>query len=617
MLSWSACARRALERGDYSDEILSGLHKYPVLIKTAAVEIAGHRVKGGGKGLVQNHAIVPVGAVQTALTPTTRVLRFLVLLRHLNTAPWANGRFEANEAVLLQMTAAHMSLISHEDKPGPELYQLLGASDNTELTQNVVWITNRQQGKTTAIGKFIAALALTARPCKTLACVYSTKLDRASELVRAAKDYLYWMQGDGKHHLWPTIQLDRDNERGFSIVVEPGCPPSEVVARPRNADACRGDAPATAFFDEIAFMTDSFWYTFALPLLQIKDRRFICTTTPPPPKTFFDRFTQNIKKQNAAEDYFFKLINHSLACAACIEDDIAAECCHRLFLVPPWKSLLQFNSLGALMPKRRAAQFAAEVFGVLEGKFEGFLNDKLLQAARVRPRVARFDGKRSKTPTVWVSIDPPSHRTSAMGMVAVLVTTTGALVVIGAASVDCGATEAAQIQTIVSDWTARLRKHPFVGVQSPIIPIVECNNNEILSASIVKAIQLHGPCFMPFTKSRFNKWITDKVGVWTTEDTKLSALSCTYEALLDGRITVAATVVVAGRERIDHRSVRPDPPVIVDLLFEQLGQFGYDDKGKVTGKIGEDGQDDLGMAFIQLVFWRISIKAADRAVADN
>jgi len=76
-------------------------------------------------------------------------------------------------------------------------------------------------------------------------------------------------------------------------------------------------------------------------------------------------------------------------------------------------------------------------------------------------------------------------------------------------------------------------------------------------------------------------------------------------------------VVVAGRERIDPRSVRPDPPVIVDLLFEQLGQFGYDDKGKVTGKIGEDGQDDLGMAFIQLVFWRISIKAADRAVADN
>lgn len=424
------------------------------------------------------------------------------------------------------------------------------------------------------------------------------------------------MQGDGKHALWPTIELVRDNDRGFSIRTEAACPPSEVLARPRNADACRGDAPATAFFDEIAFMTDNFWYTFALPLLQIKDRRFICTTTPPPPKTFFALFTQNIIKQNEVGDRFFTLVNHSLACKQCVEDGVAPECCHRLYLVPPWKSLMQFGCLGSLMPKKRAAQFAAEVFGVMDDRFDGFLDAKLLEAAKTRPRVTEFEGKRSGAPTVWVSIDPPSHTVSAMGMAAALVTTTGGIVIIGAASVDCSATEAAQIQAVVGDWVKRLRKHPFVGKNSIIIPIVECNNNEILSASIVKAIVQYGPCYMPFTRARFQKCITDKVGVWTTEDTKLSALSCTYQALIDGRITVAASVVVAGRDRIDVRAVRPEPEAVVDQLFDELGQFSYDDKGKVTGKVG-DAQDDMGMALIQLIFWRISVKAADHSVADN
>ena len=625
MLSWPARARRALQRGDYSDEALAPMHRFPALLKEAGIAVTvrtaaagGGGGGGGGGGLVQNHMLLPAAAGAAEMTPATRVMRFVVLLKHLGTAPWASGRFEANEAVLLQLAAAHMALISHVDRPPPELYRLLGATAdaNVELTQNVVWITNRQQGKTTLIGMFLAALALSARPCKTLACVYSTKLDRASELVRAAKDYLYWMQSAGKHTMWPVIDLPRDNHHGFAITTTVGCPPSEILARPRNADACRGDAPATAFFDEIAFTSEAFWYTFALPLLQIKDRRFVCTTTPPPPKSFFAIFVQSIRRRNEAGDRFFTLINHALACKQCVEEDVAPECCHRLFLVPPWKALRQFSSLGALMPKKRAAQFAAEVFGVLDTRFDGFLDGKLLEAARTRARVETFTGLPSKTPTVWISIDPPSHTVSAMGMAAAIVSPTGAIVIIGAASVDCSSTEAAQIQAVVVDWVGRLREHPFVGKHSICIPIVECNNNEILSASIVKAVQQHPPCYMPFTKSRFQRHITDRVGVWTTEDTKISALSSAYQALIDGRLTVAATVVVAGRECIDRRARRPEPEAVISQLFDELGQFSYDDKGKVTGKVG-DAQDDLGMALIQLLFWRTSVKAADHGVQDN
>ena len=67
-------------------------------------------------------------------------------------------------------------------------------------------------------------------------------------------------------------------------------------------------------------------------------------------------------------------------------DGAPAECCHRLHLVPSWKSLLRFNAMGHLMPRSRRDQMAAEVFGVLGHKFDGFLDPKPLAAAETRVR---------------------------------------------------------------------------------------------------------------------------------------------------------------------------------------------------------------------------------------
>ena len=113
-------------------------------------------------------------------------------------------------------------------------------------------------------------------------------------------------------------------------------------------------------FDEVAFTSPSFWFTFAVPLMMVKDRRFTCTTTPPPPKTFFDDFVTGIKANMKRGDNFFELVNHSLSCASCIDRGDALRCSHRLYLLPPWKPLLNLGSLMATMPKRRADEFAQE-----------------------------------------------------------------------------------------------------------------------------------------------------------------------------------------------------------------------------------------------------------------
>lgn len=627
--------RARLAAGDRAS--LPQLAPYPYLVRLATVECANEKRSAAERAvkrrrLTPNAQCIaafrrgagarPASTSDSATDPTARLVLFLQLLDHLSTAPWACKSFEPNDTMIARLTASHLKLITWCEKPPVHLYDLLSlpldeAPYPTE-TLNYVWITNRQQGKTTLIAKFIAALALSAKPTAMLITVYSTKQDRAGELVNAAKRYYHWMMSDeGRHPKWPSITLQRDNERGFEVALSPTAAASGVFARPKNPDTCRGDAPSAAFFDEVGFMSASFWYQFALPLSQIAGRRFTCTTTPPPPKSYFDQFCNQVRAANADGDYFFGLINHSLACEQCIAARKATECCHRLHLVPQWKSMLSItSSLGKLMPRHRKEQFAQEVFGVMSTDGQAFLDAKLLEAVRKRALVTTW---RARCPTIWVGIDPPAHNKSDMGMAAFLVSDqTGQIVIIGAAAVETSATEVNEIQRTVDRWTGELRRHPFVRPSSPLIPIVECNNNDILSRSIVTAITAQrGATYMPFVPERFQRFITSGVGVWTSAETKLASLSVVYQALLDGRISIAEKVVTINREEIDPRAQpAPDRDTIVRRLLDELGQFGFDERGKVTGKTSEDAQDDLGMAFLLAMYWRVSVKAADTTVVD-
>ena len=441
--------RALLAAGDRA--ALPQLTPYPYLVRLATVECA-NATRSVAERATKRRKLTPntqcIAAFRTSgreqniasTDPTTRLVAFLQLMDHLSTAPWASKSFEPNDTMVARLTASHLKLITWCEKPPVHLYDLLSlpldeAPYPTE-TLNYIWITNRQQGKTTTIAKFIAALALVSKPAAMLITVYSTKQDRAGELVNAAKRYYHWMQTDaGRHPKWPSISLRRDNERGFEIAISPTAAASGVFARPKNPDTCRGDAPAAAFFDEVGFMSASFWYQFALPLSQIQGRRFTCTTTPPPPKSYFDQFCNQVKAANADGDYFFGLINHSLACEQCIAARKATECCHRLHLVPQWKSMLSItSSLGKLMPRHRKEQFAQEVFGVMHNDGQAFLDAKLLDAVQKRALVTSW---RARCPTIWVGIDPPAHNKSDMGMAAFLVSPdSGQIVIIGAAAVE-------------------------------------------------------------------------------------------------------------------------------------------------------------------------------------
>lgn len=83
---------------------------------------------------------------------------------------------------------------------------------------------------------------------------------------------------------------------------------------------------------------------------------------------------------------------------------------------------------------------------------------------------------------------------------------------------------------------------------------------------------------------------------------------------MEASFGVAECVITTGRSAFDIRAKPPLPDVAVDLLRVQLTQFATDDRGKVTGKTADGENDDLGMAALLALYWRLCVMSADASV---
>lgn len=551
-------------------------------------------------GSTSSKSLRPVGTYRKKLktlshsTGVSRLLKFLRIAHALSKAPWANMTFKVNEAMFTRLTASHLGIIVGKDIAKQEratLLRILSVYEKLDSAENLIWITNRQQGKTSTCGKFLACLSICACVTGLLATVYSTSLDRAQELVKAAKTYLYWFLPNHK-----SVKFVRDTDRMYMLQTEFGT--VEVAARPKNVDSCRGDAPHCALFDEIGFMQESFWYKFAFPLLQVSGRVFSCITTPSPKDGFFDVFCKQVQERNKKGDNFFTFVNHSLSCERCIELNEPSKCVHMLWLIPPWKSILRFAAMQRLIPKNKQQDFATEVFGVMSQDSAGYFPSEIVDETMKR----RTDPGRKGL--LWVGIDPASHGISDMSMVAFTVSDTGLHIVHGIAAVNVARCEVLQISSIVKQFLSRLRYRGF----NKMVPIVETNGNEIVALSIVNAFGSNA--IMPFTKERFKAYVAPGIGIMTTQNIKLAMIQQTYLALIDGRIAFSKDMCTADRSAFEGRVKPKDPNDVVDELGAQLKRFRDHPDGTVSGKGAAGENDDIAMALMMGIYWRVAVKAS-------
>jgi len=540
-----------------------------------------------------------VSAEQSALAMhTTRVGRFVRLINHLNTAPWANKYFDVNYDMTMRLAASHLNLISPS---APTSLIRLISPDLLEGSQNLVWVTNRQQGKTTTLARFVAALAIASPVGGLLFTVYSTSLDRSIELVKGAKQYIHWMRTpEGRHVDW-NISILQDNQRMFTCSSNGTGILNTVIGRPKNPESCRGDAPHAAIFDEIGFIGRALWDQFAFPLLQVEGRIFTCATTPPPPSGFFCAFIDTVKRRNEENDHFFTLINHSLACSDCLEAGEGVECLHNMSFLPPWKSIVTLNQMLLLVADKDVYQ--QEVFGVLNSGVEQYIPGKLIDAA-----IARAPARTPWNPRhLWVAIDPASHGKSAFAMIAFALTDVGVHVVLGAVNVIVAKCQTSEVQSIIHQFLERLRSHPLVPASAILIPIIECNNNEILAMSMLRTCESYGPVYIPWAEDNFEHGISPGIGVWMSHDTKMAGIQQTYQALLDGRIMFAEQFVVADRSAFHIKARVSTREGLLRTLSDQLRAISDQPDGTVSGK--QRGNDDLACAFIIGIYWSACARA--------
>jgi hypothetical protein len=548
-------------------------------------------------GRIQPRALIS----SSTQTHSRRLANFLKLIDHLGTAPWANLHFEVNHKILMRLTASHLNLISPGCPQG--LTNLIDPRLVLDGAANLVWITNRQQGKTTTLARFVAAMALASPVGGLLFTVYSTSLDRSVELVKAAKAYIYWVQSEesGRIEGFSDCKLMRDNERMFAVLNSSKVT-NNIVARPKNPESCRGDAPHAAIFDEVGFIGRKLWDSFAYPLLQVRNRIFTCATTPPPPNSFFAIFAQSVRERNEEGDFFFRLINHSLSCQTCLDAGEAMACAHNLAFLPPWKSMVTLRQMANLVADRETYQ--AEVYGVMLGAGAEYIPTKLIEAAVARERVT--------TPFmhthVWVAIDPPAHGTSELGICAFAMNESGVHVILALCAVNMARAQTTEVQMVLHQLLGRLRVHNLVRHNVIITPIIECNNNEILVMSLLSVFHQYPPIEVPFTEENFSTAITDGIGVWMTQENKQASIQVVYQALFDGRVSFAENLVVADRTAFVPTSMVVDPAHLIKKLSTQLRAMQDQPDGTISGK--HLGCDDLACALMLGFYWSLCARAA-------
>lgn len=560
-----------------------------------------------------------------------RLLRFLDVLDMFT--PWfAPVQFKENQELLMLMVATHLKLIVGKEafkKSSTLLYQILSTDPELMRKKNLIWITSRQQGKTSTLAKFLAVLSYLSPTGGNLAFVYSTTRDKAQDLMDAARKYLYWAAENqeiiaklAEYGLEPP-RFKKNNAITYVLYSATNSTALNIVrARPKNVTYCRGDAPETVIIDEFCFVEKAFWDDFAVPLTGVKDRTFIMASTPAQIGSFADDFIKTTIEKNLKGNVFMYLINHALICKQCIEDGVARECSHRLYLIPPWKSLFGIDQMGEFVTLKDRENYEKEMFGIIAREGSTFFKPAYIHKVFDPLNMRRMKDLPEKI-VVYVNIDPPSHERCNMGMSSHLFTKTGQVFILGIAEVAMDQTQTQEMEklaaTFVTQIIAQLSYENKSPSQITVVPIVECVNNDFVAGGISKAIRLYSQqygckSFNAPKRKFFNESISEDVGFWTDKKTKPGYIQNMISMFVDNRLAVWKRCTTIGSVFAKNYTT-PSTHVMLDILCSQFRQWKNTPKGP-TGNSAAT-YDDMSISLMMGLYWshmlRITLSLQSKA----
>jgi hypothetical protein len=84
----------------------------------------------------------------------------------------------------------------------------------------------------------------------------------------------------------------------------------------------------------------------------------------------------------------------------------------------------------------------------------------------------------------------------------------------------------------------------------------------------------------------------------------------TYLAIINGQIAVSADLVIGDRTAFEPQATADIPDDLVTETGAQLIRFADQPDGTVSGKSISGHNDDLAMALMLAIYWRICVKSA-------
>ena len=304
---------------------------------------------------------------------------------------------EFHEA-FLQAVALHL----YKEDADVDFDALMKLNDWPNLKQQVLCMTPRRFGKTTAVSMFVGAYALAVSNSNQ--CIFSTGKRASDKLLEQVQNLLKLIPGVG----------DRMKRRGEVLTLY-GDDPNDirvVSSYPAASKTLRGVGGDVIYMEEAAFMDIAIFHEVIVPLLEMDSTALICISTPQDRQNYYSVMFDMTDPKSGEK--LFNSIELSLVCEQCKLGPHPEKCTHMQHLLPKWKSSAK-QSMVRQIYAENSADMLRESMGVITEESVSVFESTWIQNLKSRPRYS----ERQAFPYLFVGCDPNGGGSSHMSIVTV------------------------------------------------------------------------------------------------------------------------------------------------------------------------------------------------------
>tara|TARA_B100000683_G_scaffold52645_1_gene50325 strand:+ start:685 stop:2427 length:1743 start_codon:yes stop_codon:yes gene_type:complete len=226
----------------------------------------------------------------------------------------------------LQAVALHL----YKDDPEVDMDRIMSVNEWPNLKQQVLCLTPRRFGKTTAVAMFVASYFLSVE--KAQLCIFSTGKRASDGMLDKIHEFIKLIDEDmGTDH---DSSCKRKGE--FLYYYGEGANDVRKVASyPSGSDKLRGVGGDLILLEEAAFMPIKMFHEVIVPLLELETTALICISTPQDSSNFYSMMFEMVDQ---AGEKLFNQIQVSMVCEDCKLGPHPEKCTHMKHLLPKWKS---------------------------------------------------------------------------------------------------------------------------------------------------------------------------------------------------------------------------------------------------------------------------------------